>query len=204
MSTDPRVWVTAILTLAVYTFLIKDNRAFRLSEKFLVGLGAGYFAALSVKNVIQVGITPLSRGNMLVLLPLGLGLLVYTRYFKSVSWLSKIPIAFIVGLGAALTLRGTVQAQLIDQVIGTLLPWNSINNLIIVLGSGATVAYFHFGARGEGPLSRVAMISATFARIVMMAAFGIGFMGNLGSNIPRTIGQIDLLFGKWIKLIPGL
>lgn len=203
MSTNPTTWATALLTLAVYTFLIKDNRVFRLVEKFFVGLGAGYYAALGIKTIIQVGITPVMQGNMVPVIPLLLGLLVYARYVKPVAWVSKIPVALIVAIGAALTLRGTVQAQFIDQIAGTIVPWNSINNLIIVFGTASTVAYFYFKARQPGPFDTLLTWSGKFARLVMMIAFGIGYTGVLGANIPRTIGQLQLIFGKWIHLIPG-
>ncbi|HHW17474.1 MAG TPA: hypothetical protein GXX30_01020 [Firmicutes bacterium] len=204
MSTDIRTWITALLTLGVYSFLVRDNRLFRLIEKFFVGIGAGYYAALGLKSVIQVGIAPIKQGRYITLIPLILGLLVYARYFKSIAWVSKIPVAIIVAVGAALTLRGTVQAQFIDQIAGTLLPWNSINNVLLVLGTTCTVLYFYFRARPEGSFDTAMNWAGKFARFVMMFSFGIGFTGVLGANIPRTIGQIKLIFGQWIHLIPGI
>lgn len=204
MSTNPTIWITALLTLAVYSFLVKDNRAFRLVEKFFVGLGAGYYAALGYNNIVQIGIKPVLSGKLMPLIPLILGLMVYTRYFKSVAWLTKIPVALVVSIGAALTLRGTIGAQFLNQIAGTMLPWSSIDNIIIVLGTASTVAYFYFKARPSGTFDTVMTWSGKFARAVMMVAFGIGYTGVLGANIPRTIGQIQLIFGKWIKLIPGL
>jgi hypothetical protein len=204
VSTDFTVWAISLLTLAVYSFLVKDNRAFRLTEKLFVGLGAGYSAALGYKNIVQIGITPVLQGRLLPLIPLILGLMAYTRYFKSVAWMSRIPVGLIVAIGAALTLRGSIQAQLIDQLVGSMVPWTSINNLIIVFGTASTIAYFYFRARSAGPFDTAMNWSGWFARLVMMIAFGIGYTGILGANIPRTIGQIQLIFGKWIKLIPGM
>ena len=36
MSTDPGIWVAAILTLAVFSFLYRENPVFRFAEHLLV------------------------------------------------------------------------------------------------------------------------------------------------------------------------
>lgn len=203
MSTDPTVWVKSILTLCVFTYLIKDNRVFGLTQKLYVGVGVGYSAALAVRNVMQQGITPLVGGRTILLIPLILGIMTYARFVKPIAWLSKIPTAFIVTLGAAITLRGTIQAQFIDQIRGTMLPLNSIDNIIIVFGTGATIMYFYFRLAGKGNVGTLLSWNNKFARFIMMIALGIGYTGNLSANIPRTIGILQQLFGEWIHLIPG-
>lgn len=203
MSTDPTVWVKAILTLSVFSYLIKDNRVFGLTQKLYVGVGVGYSAALAVRNVMQQGITPLVGGRTILLIPLILGIMTYARFVKPIAWLSKIPTAFIVTLGAAITLRGTIQAQFIDQIRGTMLPLNSIDNIIIVFGTAATILYFYFRVTGKGGVGTLLSWNNKFARFIMMIALGVGYTGNLSANIPRTIGILQQLFGEWIHLIPG-
>lgn len=204
MSTNITVWITAILALGVYSFLIKDNPYFRIVEKCFVGLGAGYYAALGVRSINQLGITPLSEGKWVTLIPMALGLMVYARFYKPTAWLSKIPVALIVAVGAALTLRGSAQAQFMDQIIGTMKPLNSINNVILVLGTSAVLLYFFFRKVPEGPAGQTLGFIRTAARVLMMVSFGIGFGGMIGTQIPRAIGQVELIFGKWIHIIPGL
>lgn len=203
MSTNITVWITALLTLGIYSFLFKDSIAFRLVEKCFVGLGVGYYAALGVKSITQLGIAPLVAGQYGTLIPLLLGLMVYARFAKPVEWLSKIPVAFIVATGAALTLRGSAQAQFMDQLRGTMLPLNSIDNIIIVLGTASVLLYFYFKAFPEGPANSALRGVRVAARILMMISFGTGFGGMIGIQIPRTVGQIELIFGKWIHIIPG-
>lgn len=203
MSTSPAVWVSALLTLVVYSFLIKDNKAFGLVERLFVGVGSGFFAGLGYRNIVLMGIMPVMEGSLSRLIPLLLGLMVYARYFKPIAWVAKIPLGIVVAAGAALALRGTVGALFLNQIAGTMLPLTSINNAIIVVGTITTVAYFHFRARPLGPFDTVMNWSSTFARAIMMVAFGVGYTAILGANIPRTIGQLQLIFGSWIHLIPG-
>jgi hypothetical protein len=189
--------------LCIYSYLVKDNPVFALTQRLYVGIGIGYGAALAMKNVVQFGVKPLTEGNGKVLIPIVIGLLAYLRWVKPVAWVSRIPASFVVALGAALTLRGTIQAQFIDQIRGTMLPLVSFNNLIIVFGTASTLLYFFFRDRQKSPLNTVLNYSNKFARYIMMVALGIAYTGNLSANIPRTIGQLQLIFGEWIHLIPG-
>ena len=204
MSTNPTVWITTILALGIYSFLIKDNNFFRIVEKCFVGLGAGYYAALGVRSIMQLGVTPLSEGNFVALIPLVLGAMVFARFVKPIAWLSKIPVAVIVATGAALTLRGSAQAQFIAQITGTMKPLNSISNVVLVFGTCAVLLYFFFRQIPEGPAGQALGHVRSFARVLMMVSFGIGFGGMVGTQIPRAIGQLELIFGKWIHLIPGV
>jgi len=47
------VWVAAILTLCVYSFLVKDNFMFKLTEAIFVGVSVGYFIVISYQNGIK-------------------------------------------------------------------------------------------------------------------------------------------------------
>jgi hypothetical protein len=203
VSTNPTVWITAILALGIYSFLVKDNPFFRIVEKLFVGLGAGYYAALGVRSIIQLGIAPLGEGKWVTLIPLALGVMVFARFVKPIAWVSKIPVAVIVAVGAALTLRGSAQAQFMTQIVGTMQPLNSIDNVILVFGTMAVLLYFFFKKVPEGPAGRTLGLVRSVARVLMMVSFGIGFGGMIGTQIPRAIGQVQLIFGKWIHIIPG-
>jgi hypothetical protein len=102
-----------------------------------------------------------------------------------------------------LVLRGAILAQFLNQIAGTMLPLNSINNIVLVFGTASTLLYFYFKERQKGPVNTLVNYSNMFARYIMMIALGIGYTGNLSANIPRTIGQLQLIFGEWIHLIPG-
>jgi hypothetical protein len=129
--------------------------------------------------------------------------LAYLRWVKPVAWVSRIPASFVVALGAALTLRGTIQAQFIDQIRGTMLPLVSFNNLIIVFGTASTLLYFFFRDRQKSPLNTVLKLLQQVRPVHHDGRLGIAYTGNLSANIPRTIGQLQLIFGEWIHLIPG-
>ncbi|UCG54987.1 MAG: hypothetical protein JSV32_01870, partial [Dehalococcoidia bacterium] len=63
ISTDPLIWVSAILTLLVYSFLYKETVLFRFVEHLFIGTATGYFVVMSVKNISDMAITPLLVGE---------------------------------------------------------------------------------------------------------------------------------------------
>jgi hypothetical protein len=53
VSPDFGVWVGALLTLFIFSFLYKDNPLYKLAEHLFVGISAGYYIVLNYWTVIQ-------------------------------------------------------------------------------------------------------------------------------------------------------
>ena len=49
-------WITALATLAIYSFLYRDNPFYKAAEYLLVGLTVGYSLVISVKTVLWPGL----------------------------------------------------------------------------------------------------------------------------------------------------
>ncbi len=110
MSTNPGIWVASILTIFVYSYLFKENLFYQLTEHLYVGVAAGYTVTIAWTNIKSAVWQPLSaKGDYLVLVPAILGLLLFAPFVSpSLKWVKRIPIAVIIGIGTALTLRTTV------------------------------------------------------------------------------------------------
>ncbi|RKY60085.1 MAG: hypothetical protein DRP95_04485, partial [Candidatus Latescibacterota bacterium] len=95
-------WVATGLTLAIFSFLYKDNPFFKFGEHLYIGVSVGYSLTVLIFNfMLPKWWTPLFReGNMVLLVPTVLGLLIWTRFFPRFSWLSRWTFAFVVGFGA--------------------------------------------------------------------------------------------------------
>lgn len=198
ISTDLGVWIAAIATIGIISFAFKDNPLYRLVENVYVGISAGHAIVLGWMNIRDMGITPLiTKGQWSLLIPLILGVLLYTRYFKKISWLSRFPLALLVGIGTGLAIRGTVGSQIVSQIKGTILPLNSINNILIVLGTLGVLTYFFFSAEHKGGLKYV----SAFGRYVMMVSFGAAFGNTVMGRMALFIGRLQFLYANWLGLI---
>lgn len=193
MSTSPDVWLAAFLTLAMFSLAIyKENPVYRVAEHAFIGIGAGHAIVTGIQSIQTSGWNPLvNDGEYALIIPMILGLLLFTKYVKPVSHLSRITMAIVVATGAGLGLRGAVQAQLLNQISATFLSLNSFNNLIIVLGFVVGTSYFLFTKRYtralEGPVGILPKLGRWFLMIAFGASFGNASMGFLSMLIGRAL-----------------
>jgi len=210
MSTNLWVWFMGFGMLALFSFVYKENPFYRLFEHIYVGAAAGYTVVVNYGNIVDRAITPLTKNgayNMLV--PIILGVLLYTRFFKKVAYLSRWSIAFLLGIGVGISTAGLIQSQLIAQVragmmnllvydkAGALLLSRSINNLIMFAGTMSVILYFFFSVTQTGIVKK----GSTLGRYVMMVTFGVAFGNVVMGRISLLLGALEDIFGKWLGLL---
>ena len=73
------IWVAAIMTISAYSYLWKENPLFRVGEHLLIATNVSYLAIVGWNNVKQSVFTPLAEGEYQMIIPLVLGLFLFTR-----------------------------------------------------------------------------------------------------------------------------
>jgi len=142
------------LTLFIYSYLFGDNPLYRLSVHLLVGVSAAYAAVFIVNQVLlpiyaQVARDPLSLPSLLWLIPTVMALLLIIKRLPA-TWLGNMPIAFLIGVGAAVALLGAIQGTLLPQVFGIGQATTAVSGLITVLFTAIVLLSFQFTARKKG------------------------------------------------------
>ncbi len=193
------IWIGAFLTLCFFSILFKENPFYRLAEHLYVGLAAGQAIVMGWLNVRNMAVTPLvSKGNLISIVPLALGLLLYTRFGPAnVRWLNRIPSAFLVGIGTGLAFTRFAQSDLIGQIKGAFAPLNSVNNVLVLVGSLGTIAYFFYTREQKGALK----VSGQIGRWTMMIAFGSAFSNTVMGRLSLLIGRLQYLLGDWLHIM---
>ncbi len=205
MSTDPWIWLGAILTLMIFSFLFKDNPFYKFGEHLFVGVANGYYIALYWHNSLRPNLVePLSQGQLIYLIPLLLGLMYFARFIPKISWLVRIPIGFMIGWSAGVSIPATFQAFVLKQLEGTIITPSSFTNAasgiwaaIILVGVVCTVVYFYFSKEHKGILKPTARLGIIFIMIGFGASFGYTVM----ARVSLLIGRIQFLLGPWLGLI---
>ncbi len=206
ISTDILVWVSSLLTLCIFSFIFRDNPFYRFAEHLFVGTSAGYFIALSYHNVVYPNlIKPLfNEGQYLYVIPLILGILYITRFIPSISWVVRIPIAFLLGWGSGVVIPATLQTDIIKQIQGTMLTrevfsrWdNGLWAVIILIGVCATLIFFFFSRERKGVIKPIANLGIIF----IMLGFGASFGYTVMARISLLIGRFQFLLGDWLGII---
>ena len=124
------IWIAAFLTLCILSFLYKDNPFYKFAEHLFVGVSAAYWAVYYYYNILLPNlIQPLfGHGQLLFIIPLMLGIMMLMRLFPKVGWVSRWPLAFIVGTYSGYNLITYLQSNAVEQVRATLVPFVQIES----------------------------------------------------------------------------
>ena len=76
-----QIWLMAFLTLALFSFMYKDNPVYRAVEHIFAGLTAGYQVGLIWDTVILQQLwNPMAAGKFWLVIPGILGFLMFSRF----------------------------------------------------------------------------------------------------------------------------
>ena len=207
LATDPWVWIAAILTLAVFSFLYRENPFYRFAEHLFVGVANGYAITFYWHRVLVPSlITPVGHGERLWLIAVAIvGALYFTRFIPKVSWLVRIPIAVVLGYSSGAYIPRAIDAEILQQLKATIVTRASFAGnwqaglwaIVILLGVIATVTYFFFSAEQKGLLKPIGRIGIVF----IMVGFGASFGYTVMARISLFIGRLQFLLGDWLGLL---
>lgn len=200
------IWLGAVLTLMLYSFLYRDNPFYKFAEHLFVGMSAGYWLIYTIFNVLIPNfwneLTGAGDGtpDLLMVIPGIFGLFMLARLMPKIAGLSRLALSMIVGTGAGLGLISTLQTNCLSQVEGTIVPLSGVgtagflNNLILVAGVVCGLVYFFFSKAHKGVVGAAANIGIT----VLMIAFGASFGYTVMARISLLIGQAQFLIFDWL------
>jgi len=210
ISTDPWIWIGAILTLAIFSFLYKENPFYRAAEYLYVGLANGYAITFYWHRILMPSLISPVRNDpnpyvKLYLIAIAIiGALYFTRFIPKVSWLVRIPIAIVMGYSSGAYIPRAIDASIIQQLKATIITratfvqvWDGVWAVIIALGVIATVSYFFFSAERKGVLKPVSYLGVVF----IMVGFGASFGYTVMARLSLFIGRLQFLLGDWLGLI---
>ena len=206
-STNPWVWIAAILTLCIFSFLYKENPFYRFAEHLFVGISAGYGLAIYWNNAIVPNLfVPLfQQHNWWFIIPGLLGMMFFFRFNQKTGWLILIPMAVLLGTSSGMSLAPTVQTNILKQMQSALADatnlnlggWGLVWGIVTLFGVITTLSYFFFSREQKGLLRVSANIGVWFIMIGFGASFGNTVMG----RISLLIGRVQFLLTDWIHII---
>ncbi len=220
--------ISFIFTIFILSYLIGDNPLFRAAIYIFVGAAAGFVAAIAWNEVLfPAFVQPFLSGSVLtdtrqaiaVAVPLLGSLLLLFNLSPRLSVLGQLPMAYLVGVGAAVTIGGAVLGTLIPQVSATfdgfdLVSANTsgadtaflfLNGVVVLLGVIGTLAYFQFGASetADGSVQRnpVVNVVAWIGRVYIAITFGVLFAGVYIAALTALIERMDSIRNFFLQLI---
>ena len=190
-----KVWAGALCTFAIYSFLWKENRFFRAFQNLYVGLAAGYSLVVAWGNIQRQAWNPLiNDGQYILIVPVLLGVMLFARLSKKHAWISRYPMAFLMGIGSALSMKAIesdfvrqIQASIISLKGATL--WASFNNVVLSIGTAFALVYFFFTFKP----SKSTEVMGRLGRWVLMLCFGAAFGSAVQGRLSLVISQMQFL-----------
>ena len=219
------VWAAALMTLAVLSFLWRDNPVYKLAESVVVGVSAGYVMSTAVwsslvdqvfgklapgftKAYLSPGLTTV-EADWWALVPLGLGMLLLCRLSARLSWVGMFPLAFVVGVFSGWRFVQYVESDLLAQVATMFDPLyvpgptlaatvgGTLCAVLVLVGVLTVLAYFFFSLEHKGPVGGAARVGVWYLMITFGASFGFTVMG----RIALLAARCEFLFDDWLWLI---
>jgi len=211
VSGNIQVWVIAIATLMVYSYLWKDNWAYRLVEHVFLGLSVAH----GVELTCDTGILPRVRTDIIAqgawpFIVAGLlGLLMYTRMASPKwSWISRYPVAITVGYGVGFVMAMSPRPWMIQLrdsfrdlwVVrdGVFRAQATFDEWVFFIALMTVLSYFFFTVSHRFKVIRV---SSLIGRYAIMVAFGAAFGNTVAGRISLFLGRLQYLLHDWLGFI---
>ncbi len=193
------IWIGAFLTICIFSFLYKDNPFFRFAESLFAGVSLGYYVGIvSVNTLAPNLVRPLfgdfsSHAHLLI--PLFLGLNLYTRYIPRIAWMARISLAVYIAYYVGINMVQKLQGEVVPQVGSTIMhpiggAFTPVDNLIIIVGVLSVLIYFYFSMEHRGAVGLISRLGIWFLMLGFGAAFGYTVMG----RVSLLIGRMNFLF----------
>jgi len=235
------IWVAALLTIGIFSFLYRDNPVYKFCEALFIGISAGYwFVSLYYQNLLpklfdNLGITKMLGlsetdgafqhvfsghwdDRIWYVLAGVLAVMMLLRLVPKVGWISRWPLAVVVGSTAGLYMITYFQSNFLSQLQNTVIPLIGLDrihalpsegitadlffaaylgNLVLIVGTLTGLVYFYFSKEHKGALGGAAKIGIYFLMITFGASFGYTVM----SRMSLLIARLYFLFGDWLGIV---
>ncbi len=199
------VWVGVILTLLVFSYLLHDSPLFRIAQAIFVGVTVGYAATVAIRSILVTRLfAPLLTDfefYWTLLIPLVLGLLLFTKWRAAWAGVGNISIAFLFGVGSALAIGGALTGALVPQLQATMVSLSPslgldtiVNNLLLAVGTIGAFLSFRFivPAQTRAPVRALDVVArgwSVVGRWFIYFAFGAIFADAAVSRVSILVSR---------------
>jgi hypothetical protein len=194
MGTGEIIWngLALFMTLCIFSILYRDNPFYRIAEHLVVGVSAGYFAIILYYTsfIPKVWVPVVHEHKFYYLVPTLLGVLMWARFSRKWSWVSRYPIAAYMGIGMGVAIPVTMQTLILVPLHATMQPMGFtsmalFNNLLVAGGVLCALVYFFFSKEHTGAFGGVAKVGIWTLMVGFGAGFGLTVMGRVSLLIER-------------------
>jgi hypothetical protein len=204
MSNDPWIWAGALCTIAIFSYLWRENPLYRLAEHIFVGISVGYGICITWFNVLHPKLwNPLiHEQEFWLLVPASMAIMMLFRFSSKHGWISFWPLAFLIGF-SGYAIPATIDSYMLKQLQASInVPMTGgigsiLNSIVILGGTLSCLIYFYFSFPHKGVVGRI----AKFGSLLLMVSFGAAFGYTVMARISLLIGRMLFLLRDWLGVV---
>ena len=185
------IFFQAGVTLCILSFLYKESHAYRFAEHLYLGTFAAQTVLFAIKSIGDTAVLKVTEGNLIYLIPIILGCLLYTGIFiapSNIRWISRYPIALIVATSIGLRFRAQLNTYLFRNLTRSIVDITNLGNLALVIALISGSFYFFFTFKkviSPGVDEVIRNVGMGFIMVYFGVHFGTITMGRLSQMISR-------------------
>jgi len=190
------VLVSTILIVSQLSLIIGDNFFFKWSTRLVIGFSVIHAQIWGLYWSNQYAIAPIMKGELIWIIPLLLGLMMYTRLSKKYAWISKYPMGVQLGVGFGVVVVSMIRSQILDQIrmtitdiTGATSPYALLNGLLVLIGTVTVTTFFFFTREHTGLIGKSAYIGRAF----IMSSIAVIWAGDYIWAMSMLAGQLQYL-----------
>ena len=222
--------IAVLLSLAIFSFLWKDNPLYKFAEHLFVGTMVGYqvvmvFSQIIMRKIVDPITVAFDNSQILTLISLVfatlIGLLFLARFSRKAEWVSRYPISITVGFWSGYAIVASFKISVLTQIRGTV-----VDDLGQPLLNGHLIGDFFknpslktLDLATAGPLLVFGVIVVLVyfffsvkhdhpiikfankpALFYLMIGFGASFGYTFMGRISLFIGRMNFIFNEWWPL----
>lgn len=199
-------FVQFVMVLATWSYLFKDNVFSRMSSQIVIAVSTVHFFLVKMTQLLNLGVMPIFvEGRILNIVPIILGLLLYSRLTKTYAWLSSYTYAVSLGLGTGTTLSTLVAGSVVGLIISTIkAPFEGTtlfevaSGWMLVFGTVFALTYWIFTKEFKGPMAIVLRIG----RLILMISIGLLYAQDVLWSQSLFMGAFEMLI-TFVKMLLG-
>jgi hypothetical protein len=208
MSDVAGLLVGFVLTLFIFSYIVRDNALYRLAVHILLGVTSAYAVVVVVRRVFtpivqQVINDPLSAESLLWLIPLLLTALLLLRLIRPAAWLGNGAVGALIGVGTAVGLVGAIAGTLLPQIMAPAGD-GPLVMIAAALMTICTLLYFQFTGpadeHGNVVMAPWRRAISLIGRGVLALTFGALFAGLLSTSLAVLVERVDYYLSGLLSL----
>ena len=200
------VLIGFVLTLLIFSYLWRDNPAYRLAVHLLVGVSAGYAVVVVLQEFVWPVYTHMraDSSNALWLIPVFFATLLLFKLAPRLAPLGSSAMALLIGVGGAVALVGAISGTLLPQVLAAS---SGVSGLLSALLTIAILLYFRFTRMAQPTGNAWANLPGWqqaingLGQAVLMITLGAIFAGVLSTSLVLLTDRIVYFINELSNLL---